>query len=530
MTKLNKPLSEMRQTYPSIPDAMERATRRNNEKIFVIGYHPDSDVGGGNLVYDANRAKSDHNGGTVIDPDKTFPTDWNDSAQVEAWFTDDGVGNGVWVRSWASALPGIATVQADWFGARAVTGFDSTAPIVSAYNIVKSVSGATLVFSGGVYEYDDLGNLASDNTTIKGAGFRQTVLSCTRTTGDRAITIDAFSNNDPNEPFIQGFNLEDIIFEGNGSLTVGLYVRGIARSRWKNIYFRELNSTSGIAYLLEGVQLSEFNGLDCTTKIDQNQTSVPYEGLRLAAGARAGVSVGNSSNNQFNHTYYEGLSIGRRLSGADQNIFQGGSPEDCSIYGQLVASGCRYNTFIGVGFENLGATADIDDSGTYSRYINCYSSEKTLVKGKGAHFEGSYFERFEITAAADGTSVDDITVNNWNTASGGYFDSGTGTKWRNVFDIDLGTYIYKSKARFAVTVGASPFTYQNLEGVTSKIRVIDGTVTEVLIYRGGDFWEEAKPTAKNTGTVGTYLLQPGDEIRVAYSAAPTMNVIPMNGL
>jgi len=111
MTNLNKSLSEMRQTYPSITDAMERATRRNNEKIFVIGYHPDSDVGGGNFVYDANRSKSDHNGGTVIDPDKTFPSDWTNSTQVNDWFTADGVGNGVYLR------PNVEYVTAEMFGA-----------------------------------------------------------------------------------------------------------------------------------------------------------------------------------------------------------------------------------------------------------------------------------------------------------------------------------------------------------------------------------------------------------------------------
>jgi len=139
MTNLNKPLSEMRQTYSSIPDAMERATRRHNESIFVIGYHPDSDVGGGNFVYDASRAKSGHNGGTVIDPEKTFPTDWNDSGQVEAWFTADGVESGVWVR------PNFEYVTPYMFGATG--GLDDTKSIVQMFSSLSD--GGTVDGLGG---------------------------------------------------------------------------------------------------------------------------------------------------------------------------------------------------------------------------------------------------------------------------------------------------------------------------------------------------------------------------------------------
>lgn len=64
----------------------------------VTGYHPDSDYGGGVFYWDASRDKEDHNGGTVIDPDKTFPADFSVTADVAAWLTADGVGSGCFVR------------------------------------------------------------------------------------------------------------------------------------------------------------------------------------------------------------------------------------------------------------------------------------------------------------------------------------------------------------------------------------------------------------------------------------------------
>jgi len=95
------------------------SVERNDQAwIFVIGYQPDSDVGGGNLVYDANRAKSDHTGVDVFDPDKAFPTDWTNATQVDDWFTADGVGNGVYVR------PDVKIITPEMAGALSGAGTD----------------------------------------------------------------------------------------------------------------------------------------------------------------------------------------------------------------------------------------------------------------------------------------------------------------------------------------------------------------------------------------------------------------------
>jgi len=83
----------------SIKELISVKPQLERELISVLGYHPNSDVGGGKFYWDSTKVKSDHNGGTVIDPDKTFPSDWNDSGQVETWFTADGVGNGVWCKN-----------------------------------------------------------------------------------------------------------------------------------------------------------------------------------------------------------------------------------------------------------------------------------------------------------------------------------------------------------------------------------------------------------------------------------------------
>lgn len=56
------------------------------QQVSVAGYHAGSTDGGGIFVWGVGR----HNGGTFIDPNRTFPTDWSDQAQLTAWFADSG--------------------------------------------------------------------------------------------------------------------------------------------------------------------------------------------------------------------------------------------------------------------------------------------------------------------------------------------------------------------------------------------------------------------------------------------------------
>jgi hypothetical protein len=64
----------------------------------LAGYHREADGGGGNIFWDANKAKSAHNGGTVFDPD------WQNGNVGDAndpnWYQADpnNTGKGCWIR------------------------------------------------------------------------------------------------------------------------------------------------------------------------------------------------------------------------------------------------------------------------------------------------------------------------------------------------------------------------------------------------------------------------------------------------
>ena len=84
----------------------------DGDVVFLKGYHSVNDGGGGTFVYSATGDKSTHNGGTVIDPLKAFPSDWDNEDLKADWFNGNNSGTGVLERVYSGA------VNVKWFGAK----------------------------------------------------------------------------------------------------------------------------------------------------------------------------------------------------------------------------------------------------------------------------------------------------------------------------------------------------------------------------------------------------------------------------
>lgn len=89
-------------------------------------------------------------------------------------------------------------------------------------------------------------------------------------------------------------------------------------------------------------------------------------------------------------------------------------------------------------------------------------------------------------------------------------------------DVDLGKVVGHTNAVTAITVTASPFTYQNAAVYQEDILITGGTVSLIEFTRDNATWY-ARAVALTGDTVS---LSPSDRVRVTYTVAPTMTKIP----
>lgn len=422
------------------------------------------------------------------------------------------------------------TVSLKDFGAVGDGVVDDTAAILKAKAYAIANAPMNVRVPKGIYKYTDIGNWGYSGIGLVGESHRATVFRCT--TSAPALLVDAFApgltGNDATAPFAAGMNIRNITFEGTSASTDIIRVRGMARSVWSSVFARVGEPTAGIAFHFQATMLNTFLNIGCSTDLDKGMVSVPYEGLRVEAGSRNSVSQGNSSNNSFLNPYFEGLKVGIRLAGADNNTFMSGSAESSSLYDVLVAPLCRYNTFVGMGFESTAAAAvNISDAGEYSQYINCYANKKVYLQGRGLKISGGYYQRIEAQAGSSCCTIADVNLKHWESSfpgTGGFSDSGFATAWRNLWDDVAQAYTYAQPDRFGVPVNASPSTYTNTTGRYVEIVAQTGTLTQVRKLRGTDSW--LCPTT----VPAAYLLAPGDKIEFSYSVAPGVSGVPLNGL
>jgi len=112
---------------PSIP------TLADGDVLYIKGYHEVGDQGGGLFVWDPNEPKANHNGGTVIDPSKAFPSDWSDETLKDSWFNTTNEGTGCWKRVFDGA------VNVSWFGAVGDGEMDDTKAIQKCINNASKI-------------------------------------------------------------------------------------------------------------------------------------------------------------------------------------------------------------------------------------------------------------------------------------------------------------------------------------------------------------------------------------------------------
>jgi len=146
----------------SIADMLSIAPYADTQ-ISVANYHGDFAGGGGVFYWESTKDKANHNGGSVIDPGVTYPTDWTNQTQLATWFAA-GTGNGCWIRQFTGAA------DVTMFGAKG----DETTNNTLSFNNCKAAHSIVTAPAGGFL----LTGLAfnESNASFVGAGYQRTRL------------------------------------------------------------------------------------------------------------------------------------------------------------------------------------------------------------------------------------------------------------------------------------------------------------------------------------------------------------------
>lgn len=212
-TAATKNTDELVTPVNSVADLAGFAGTKDDQQISLKGWHPDSDVGGGILYWDAAKPKSEHNGGTVFSPTVPFSAITGD--YLDGVGETDAGGSGCWVRLGYLITP----VQ---YGAKgdSVTDDNSSIDIVNSVNSVVDLQGLTYKYSGaltvlaffkngkiiadtGEFDYSDPETNSARTITVGASGTIKrldTALDYLKTLRiNTRITLKLLEHNTPND-------------------------------------------------------------------------------------------------------------------------------------------------------------------------------------------------------------------------------------------------------------------------------------------------------------------------------------------
>lgn len=435
------------------------------------------------------------------------------------------------------------TVDANWTCVGALRGYhyqdvrnfgavgdgvtDNAAAFSYMWKVLKGKR-AYLMVPRGIYCTSQTMLVTDSRVLLEGQGSMGTIIKSTNTTpGHTLFDLNAWPDpTNPNQPFIDAFNVRGIHFEGNENTLKIVRMQGCSRCKWSDVTSWGARSTDGIGLSIEACSINQFDSCYVSKyrNLSGQTVNAPFYGLVITTGYRAGAFQASSTDNVFTGCGWEGVTRGCLLTYADGTLMQGGTSESNLEYDLAIQPGCRFNTFINFAMESVAASFNAQDRGEYSYYRNCYSNKLFYIgqNSRGTTIAGGYYQQVTTQTGSVDARIHDITTGNWGATVNGGVDVtlGIGHVVYSVYDKSIPDYVNTTDVRQSLTLTQTPVsggtngTWNN--GTRLPVTVyIGGTanITAASILRGSD------SVAIPTGSVQQVHLEAKDTLSITWSSS-----------
>jgi len=247
--------TQLRATAKTVDTISDLLSESEAGSVYVNGYHTAGDGGGGDWYWKADEPTGNHNGGTIVATNVTFPSDWTNQTQVANWFTPIAGSTGCWMRLGndplsvkcvgakgdgvqddSLAIRQTADIQAvdggevffpagDYLCSTKIYDQDpvpSGVSFVGSGRGVRTVEGSTKIIWGGTgYLFDWLepnGTTSKGGIVIKDIHFKATAADSGMFSINDPDNVDPTDDNTtPN--YVRGISFQNVFLNGNDSST-----------------------------------------------------------------------------------------------------------------------------------------------------------------------------------------------------------------------------------------------------------------------------------------------------------------------